>query len=84
MLTEEELAKLDMFKRVLAFFQMHKDIISENREIMQTVESLRSDIIEMCEIILSSDESSKEDLEAVKGMQSMLEFTKQFGAWKRN
>ncbi len=73
-----------MYERVFALFEIYKDVISENREILQTVKSLKSDLEEMCKVIPSSGKSTEEDLEAVKGMQSMQELTKQFSAEKRN
>lgn len=83
-MTEEQKNQYEMFKRVLTFLEMHKKELNEYPELWEVVEKFKVKIRQLDEIILSSSETTPDDLELIRSMDTLLEFAKQFGDESKN
>lgn len=84
MLSEEQMRKYEMFKRVMAFFEMNKDKLKEYPEIQKVVEEFKNLVKRIDDEMLNSSEMKEEEETLVKSMNTLINFAKQFGEESKN
>ena len=84
MLSKEQMRKYEMFKRVMAFFEMNKDKLKEYPEIQKVVEEFKNLVKRIDDEMLNSSEMKEEEETLVKSMNTLINFAKQFGEESKN
>ncbi len=84
MFSKEQKLQYELFKRVLAFLEMHRDIINAIPEFQASVEKYRNKLNKIDEILLTSGEATPDEQDLVRNMNTLLELAKKFDGNSKN